>query len=137
MMRWSRTRARARCDENSRSAKLVGKNAVPEQVGAFLEGRLLGQFVDVDAAIREHTGISIDPADGGVGSDDSFQTFSRNSSRHRLLELPLYDDLDELVQCGAEKRPLNKGWRPIRSKDVYNAAIRRLSRRVDAGSVSV
>ena len=64
--------------------ELVGKMAVPQQVGGLFEAGVLGQLVNVDAAIGEHARISIDPADAGVGGNNSFQTLSSDSSRHGL-----------------------------------------------------
>ncbi len=43
-----------------------GQGTEPEQVGGLLKGRLLGQLVDVDAAVGEHTSFAVDPADAGV-----------------------------------------------------------------------
>ena len=69
--------------------ELVGQDAVPEQVGGLLEGRVLGQLVNVDAPIGQHARFSVDPADAGVRCDNSFQTLSSDSSRHSLWNSPL------------------------------------------------
>ncbi len=64
--------------------ELIGQHAVPEQVGGFLEGGVLGELVDVDAAIGEDPRISVDPADTGVRGNNSLKTLSSDSSRHTL-----------------------------------------------------
>jgi hypothetical protein len=71
--------------------ELVGQNAVPEQVGGLLEGRVLGQLVDVDSAVGQHARFSVDPADAGVCRDNSFQTLPSDSSRHSLRISPCDD----------------------------------------------
>ena len=89
MMRWSSDRASASCDWKLAQRELVGQDAVPQQVGGFFEGRVLGQLVNVDAAIGQHARVSVDPADAGVRRDNSFQTLSSDSSRHSLWISPL------------------------------------------------
>jgi hypothetical protein len=44
--------------------------------------------MNVDATVGEDARISIDPANAGVGSDNSFQAFSCDSSRHCLCFSP-------------------------------------------------
>ena len=88
MMRWSSVRAWASCAENSRKLKPIGQDAVPEQVGGFLKGGVLGQLVDIDSAVGKHPAFSIDPADSGVGGDNTFQPFPSNSSRHNAFDSP-------------------------------------------------
>jgi hypothetical protein len=34
---------------------------------------VLGELVDVDAAVGENAGVAVDPADGGGGGDDAFR----------------------------------------------------------------
>ena len=63
--------------------ELAGKNAVPQQAGSLLEGGVHGQLVNVDAPIGQDAGFSVDPADTGVRRDNSLQTLSSDSSRHR------------------------------------------------------
>ena len=46
----------------------------PQQIANFLEGRVVGQFVNVDAAIGEHAGIAIDVANSGIRRGNAFQT---------------------------------------------------------------
>ncbi len=43
-----------------------GKLAEPEQVAGFFEVRMVGEFVNIDAAIREDAAIAVDLADPGV-----------------------------------------------------------------------
>ena len=69
--------------------ELVGKDAVPEQIGGFLEGRVLRQLVDIDAPIGQHARLSIDPANSGVRRNNSFQTLTSDSSGHHPFDLPL------------------------------------------------
>ena len=59
-----------------------GQLAVPEEIGGLFEGGVLGEFVDVDAAIGEDAGVAVDPADGRGGGDDAFQAFWCDSSGH-------------------------------------------------------
>src|SRR6185437_11356526 len=62
--------------------QLVRQNAVPKQVRGFLKRGVLSQFVNIDTAIRQHSSVSVDPADTRVGGYDSFKALSSNSSRH-------------------------------------------------------
>jgi len=48
--------------------------------------------MNVDAAIGQHTRVPVNPADSGVGRNNSFQTLPSDSSRHSFLELPLAVD---------------------------------------------
>ena len=64
--------------------EFAGQAAVPEQVGGLLEAGVLGQLVDVDAAIGEHARFSVNPADSGVGGNNSFKTLTSDSSGHSL-----------------------------------------------------
>ena len=62
----------------SRSAKFLqfslrGQLAIPQQVAGLFKVGVVGQFVNVDAAVGEDALISVDVADAGIGSDDSFQ----------------------------------------------------------------
>ena len=59
-----------------------GELAEPEEVGGLFEGGLLGELVDIDAAVGEDAGVSVDPADGRAGGDDAFQAFRCNGSGH-------------------------------------------------------
>ena len=47
---------------SSRSSVRVGKLAEPQQVAGFFEVRVVGEFVDVDAAIGENAPIAVDVA---------------------------------------------------------------------------
>jgi len=55
----------------------------PEEVGGLFEGGTLREFVDVDAAIGEDAGVTVDPADRGAGGDDAFQAFRCDSGGHK------------------------------------------------------
>jgi hypothetical protein len=77
----------------------LGRIAVPKQVSAFLECRFFSQLMNVDAAIRQHAGLSVDPADPGVRGNNSFQTLSSNSSRHSLLNSLFIDDVMNSLKC--------------------------------------
>ncbi len=82
MMRWSRTRARASCEENSRSVEFAGKAAVPEQVGRFFKAGFLGEIVDVDAAVGQHAGFTINETNAGISGNNSFKTLANDRGRH-------------------------------------------------------
>ena len=53
---------------------LGGEGAEPEQVGGLLKGGVGRELVDVDAAVGEHAGFAVDPADAGVCRDNSFES---------------------------------------------------------------
>ena len=63
---------------------VTGKVAEPQQVGSFLEGGLIGELVDIDAAVGQHTGIAVDPANAGVGCHYPFETFGHCRRCHLL-----------------------------------------------------
>src|SRR5262249_10330159 len=65
-------------------AKLLasGQLAEPQQVAGLLEVRVVGELVDVDAAIREHTAIAVDEADSGVGGNNALKTLGSMSCGH-------------------------------------------------------
>jgi hypothetical protein len=44
----------------------------PQQEAGFLKVRVVGQFVNIDAAIGQHTGFAVDVADAGVGGNYPF-----------------------------------------------------------------
>src|SRR5580704_12319374 len=46
----------------------------PEQVADFLKGRVVGQIVDVVAAIGEDSLVTVDVADAGGGGDYPFES---------------------------------------------------------------
>src|ERR1051326_8731797 len=52
-----------------------GQLAEPEQVAGFFEIGVIGEFVDVDAAISQHAAIAIDITDLGTGGDNSLKSF--------------------------------------------------------------
>ncbi len=62
----------------------AGKMAVPQQIGGLLEGGLVREFVNIDAAVGEHAGISIDPANAGIGRHDAFETLGHRRRCHVL-----------------------------------------------------
>ena len=93
---------------------------------------MLGQLVNVDAAVGEDARFSVDPADAGVRGDNSFQALSCDSSRHSLY-FSLYLEVNPAVM--AEFRPLNVPRAEICSKDVYNVAVPSLSRNVGRRAV--
>ena len=47
---------------------------MPQQIADFLERRVLGEIVDVVAAIRQHAALAIEIADGRRRDDDVFET---------------------------------------------------------------
>jgi hypothetical protein len=44
--------------------------------------------VDIDAPIRQHPRLSINPANPGVRRNNTFQALSSDSSRHNPFDLP-------------------------------------------------
>src|ERR1700761_9093339 len=58
---------------------------MPEEVGGFLEVRLLGQLVNIDTAVGQHARIAVDPADAGVCCHNSFESLCCYRSRHTIL----------------------------------------------------
>jgi len=82
--------------------------------------------MNVDATVGKNARIAIDPANAGVGGDNSFQAFSCYSSRHCLCFSLFFDgDLAFAVKFRAAP---NCALRQSRGKDVYNLAIPSLSR---------
>jgi hypothetical protein len=78
----------ARCGEMvGKLSKFGGgrESSEPEEIGSFLEGRELCEFVDIDSAIGENSGVSVDPTDGRRGGNDAFQAFRCDSGRHKAL----------------------------------------------------
>ena len=75
MMAGSSLRSPARRSRSSFSSFRVGQLAVPQQVAGFFEGGMVGEFVNVDAAVGQDALISVDVADAGGGGDNSFQAF--------------------------------------------------------------
>ena len=53
----------------------VGSLPYHKQVAGFLKVGVVGQFVNVDAAIGQNALLAVDIANAGVGGDYSFQTF--------------------------------------------------------------
>jgi hypothetical protein len=86
--------------------------------------------MNVDAAISEHARLSVDPADAGVGGDNSFQTLSRDSGRHGLWA-PSYTDV--LTELSAAISALCSASAGKCSKLLYSLAIDVLSRRDGLG----
>ena len=64
--------------------ELVGRGqlAEPEEIGGLFEGGVGSELVDIDAAVREDTGVAVDPADGRRGGDNTFQTFGCDCCCH-------------------------------------------------------
>ena len=53
----------------------VGKLAEPEQVAGLFKSGMIGEFVNVDAAVGENALVPIDVADAGICGDDALKTF--------------------------------------------------------------
>jgi hypothetical protein len=89
---------------------------------------VLGQLVNVDAAVGKDARISVDPANAGVRSDNSLKALSCDGSRHSLC-FSLYFDgsLAGVAEFRAAQLPPGA---EICSKDVYNVAVPSLSRKV-------
>jgi hypothetical protein len=71
---------------------------------------VLGQLVNVDAAVGEDARFAVDPANAGVRGDNSFQAFSCDSSRHSLSFSRGYDGS---LAVAVEFRPPNQARRQI------------------------
>jgi len=50
----------------------IRKAPKPEQVAGLFKSGMLGEFVNVDAAIGENAAFAIDIADARVGGDNAF-----------------------------------------------------------------
>jgi hypothetical protein len=57
--------------------------------------------VNVDAAVGQHARFSVDPTYSGVRRNNSFQTLTSDSSRHKLSDLPLAMILADCGGCPA------------------------------------
>jgi hypothetical protein len=68
---------------------------------------VLGQFVNVDSAVGQDARIPVYPANAGVRRNNSFQTLSSDSSRHKLSDLPC----DGLSAITADFQALKKARR--------------------------
>ena len=56
------------------SSALFGQPSIPQQEDDFFKGGVVGQRVDVIAAVAEDTRVSVDVTDLGLAGDDAFQT---------------------------------------------------------------
>jgi len=52
-----------------------GQLAKPEQIAGFFKGGVVGQFVDINAAVRQDASFTVDEADARGGCNHSFQAF--------------------------------------------------------------
>ena len=59
-----------------------GQLSKPQQVASLFEIRLVGQFVNVDAAIGQNAAISVDVADLGSGGNDALKSLGGMSRGH-------------------------------------------------------
>ena len=60
------------------------KLSKPEQVRGLFERRLFGKLVDVDAAVGQHPGVAVNPANTGVGRYYALESLTRYRRRHRF-----------------------------------------------------
>src|ERR1017187_5934746 len=60
----------------------LGQTPKPKQVADFFEGGVVGEIVDVIAAIGEHSLLTVDVANAGCGSDNAFQSFGGVQARN-------------------------------------------------------
>ncbi len=56
---------------------LLGQPSVPEQKGDLFKAGVVGQSVDVVAAIGQYARLPVDETDRALGGDDAFQSFCR------------------------------------------------------------
>src|SRR5580658_2648624 len=57
----------------------------PKQVASLFKIGVLGQFMNVNAAIGKNAAVAIDVTNAGVGSNNAFQSFwGRSHARHSL-----------------------------------------------------
>ena len=86
MMEASSLRSRARLSFNSCKLGAVRQATKPEQIADFFEVRMVGQFVNVDAAISEDALIAIDETNAGIGCGNAFQALTAvRRRRHEYL----------------------------------------------------
>jgi hypothetical protein len=118
-----------------------GQRAEPEQVSRLFKGRVDGEFVDVDAAIGENSGLAVDPANTRVGGDNAFESLSSYCSRHMFSMLPVLECCrvqrrNETVNQDDPQHPedaFQKLQSEMESKILYSAAIPSLSLRRSSG----
>ncbi len=85
-MEASSLRSRARLQLQLLQIGAIRQAAKPQQVADFFEVRMVGQFVDVDAAVGKHALIAIDEANAGIGSSNAFQPLAAvRRRRHEFL----------------------------------------------------
>ena len=150
-----RRRDAASCDCSSPSSARLGRSSVPQQIADFLERRVLGEIVDVVAAIRQHAALAVQITDGRGRDDDVFEAgfavfrwwplpamiaglrLDRVGSRRRLLtirDLRLQHDavagelLDDREQAGVEEADLEEHEERQRAVDAVARARRTPSR---------
>src|SRR5690606_36013764 len=63
----------------------VRQPAVPQQVGHFLEARVLGQVVDAVSVVDQHAGLAVDVAEGGAGRDDVLESCGAGNLHGQFL----------------------------------------------------
>jgi hypothetical protein len=52
-----------------------GQSPEPEEVAGLFEGGMIGEIVNINAAVRQYSLFAVDVADAGSGGNDAFQTF--------------------------------------------------------------
>ena len=106
---------------------------MPQQVGGFLEGGLVRQLVNVDAAIREHAGIAVDPADAGIRCHHTFKSLDHRRRCHVLPSPPparrCAGDRDAAIAPCDARSPIPRGSRRVaqRQDPFYSLREDRLS----------
>src|ERR1700685_3955826 len=56
--------------------------AKPKQEAGFFKGGMVGEFVNVDAAIGKDAAVAIDITNAGGGGNNAFQAFTGRSAGH-------------------------------------------------------
>src|ERR1700688_145103 len=78
---------------------LIGQAAKPKQVAGLFKIRMIGQFMNIDAAIGKNSTVSIDIANAGIGGDNSFHAFGAGGAGDAGHSLSL-----KRIGCGSRAR---------------------------------
>src|ERR1700688_461761 len=78
---------------------LIRQAAKPKQVAGLFKIRMIGQFMNIDAAIGKNSTVSIDIANAGVGGDNSFHAFGAGGAGDAGHSLSL-----KRIGCGSRAR---------------------------------
>ena len=84
---------------------LIGKLALPQEVGNLLEGSILREVLDVVAAVEQLAFLAVDVGEFGIERDDAFEAagFDGSGFCHEGDQRETVDGGDERVAAGTEK----------------------------------